>query len=431
MFGIRRPPPASRGPEHVRLVVTLLVCFEKTHCLVFGDLPAVTIRIHFYFPSLPPSLPVSLVANIAAGPMSACYDELGCLNLSGFYDPKVRFVNAVPWPRVKIRTHFKFYSRKNPQEADAFPWTVTADELRDSHFEPCLETKIFVHGYLQINKVPDTPMKAIRDALLALGDFNVILVDWSSGSKYEYVQATANTRIVGLEIARLIGLLQQAFGVTTDKFHILGHSLGSHIAGYAGQKLRNLGRITALDPAQPFFEGMSPLVRLDPSDAQFVDAIHTDGTRFVLPQASGLAAPPLVSESVEESVGCLAKLQMACCSQTGIRESVTCRHERAIQFMADAMTTEAIEDPGQCAFVAYACASYELFLSGACADCGVNGERCAVMGLSSIASWRQQAELKMYLGTNDQAPFCCECAPLGVEMDTASQDGMPFRGKAP
>jgi pancreatic triacylglycerol lipase len=32
-----------------------------------------------------------------------------------------------------------------------------------------------------------------------------------------------------------------------------------------------------LDPAGPYFRGMPPFACLDPSDALFVDAVHTDG----------------------------------------------------------------------------------------------------------------------------------------------------------
>ena len=58
------------------------------------------------------------------------------------------------------------------------------------------------------------------------------------------------------------------------------------ITGYAGEKLyewrkAKLGRITALDPAQPLFKGMPEFVRLDPGDAEFVDVIHTDGKDFL------------------------------------------------------------------------------------------------------------------------------------------------------
>lgn len=31
-----------------------------------------------------------------------------------------------------------------------------------------------------------------------------------------------------------------------------------------------------MDPAQPHFSNTDPLVRLDPTDATFVDVIHTD-----------------------------------------------------------------------------------------------------------------------------------------------------------
>lgn len=47
----------------------------------------------------------------------------------------------------------------------------------------------------------------MRDELLKAEDLNVIVVDWAGGSLPLYTQATANTRLVGLEIAHLINYL--------------------------------------------------------------------------------------------------------------------------------------------------------------------------------------------------------------------------------
>ena len=44
-----------------------------------------------------------------------------------------------------------------------------------------------------------------------------------------------------------------------------------------GFKLGLIYFSTGLDPAGFLFENQDPKVRLDPSDANFVDVIHTDG----------------------------------------------------------------------------------------------------------------------------------------------------------
>lgn len=80
---------------------------------------------------------------------------------------------------------------------------------------------------------------------------------------------------------------QDTFGAKIEDFHLIGHSLGSHISGYAGEHLKSsgygkLGRISGLDPAEPLFQSMPEFVRLDPSDAEFVDVIHTDAKSILM-----------------------------------------------------------------------------------------------------------------------------------------------------
>jgi Lipase. len=77
-------------------------------------------------------------------------------------------------------------------------------------------------------------------------------------------------------------LFQDNYGLNPADVHMIGHSLGAHTAGYAGQAIEGLGRITGLDPAEPYFQGMPPFARLDPTDADLVDVIHTDGSSIFL-----------------------------------------------------------------------------------------------------------------------------------------------------
>ena len=75
-------------------------------------------------------------------------------------------------------------------------------------------------------------------------DMNVIAVDWSHGAGLPYGQATANTRVVGAQVGKLINFLVANTNITEDDVHVIGHSLGAHVAGYAGQRVHNMSRIT-------------------------------------------------------------------------------------------------------------------------------------------------------------------------------------------
>eukprot|EP00061_Rhincodon_typus_P018402 g47560.t1 len=68
------------------------------------------------------------------------------------------------------------------------------------------------------------------------------------------------------------------YNYTVSDVYLVGHSLGAHAAGEAGKRTPGISRITGLDPVEPYFQNTPPEVRLDPTDALFVDVIHTDGS---------------------------------------------------------------------------------------------------------------------------------------------------------
>lgn len=78
------------------------------------------------------------------------------------------------------------------------------------------------------------------------GDFNIIIVDWSTGAQWPYEQAAGNVFLVGAELSHLLKHLHDHGGVNYADVHIIGHSLGAHIAGLAGHPLTSIGRITGM-----------------------------------------------------------------------------------------------------------------------------------------------------------------------------------------
>lgn len=119
----------------------------------------------------------------------------------------------------------------------------------------------------------------MKDAYLQNVDANIFILDWGKGaSSVNYLQVASNIRVVGAQLSRFIRHLIE-YGESPKKIHLIGHSLGSHIMSYTAKnisEISKINRITALDPAQPGFEGYPSKVRLDPSDADNIDVLHTD-----------------------------------------------------------------------------------------------------------------------------------------------------------
>ncbi|XP_067949181.1 lipase member H-like [Watersipora subatra] len=146
-----------------------------------------------------------------------------------------------------------------------------------SSFDPKAMTYFIIHGWN--GGSDDGWATEMRTALLQKFDANVFYVDWSKwATTSNYFKAAAKCSDAGEALALFINQLESKKGASMAKVHLIGHSLGGQVAGFAGAKIQSpkLARITGLDTSgigfQCLFSGENCL---DPSDATFVDEIHT------------------------------------------------------------------------------------------------------------------------------------------------------------
>ncbi|WAR24707.1 LIPR1-like protein [Mya arenaria] len=275
-------------------------------------------------------------------PHTVCYGDLGCFSNGPPFLSTHRPLSVAPHPPAQILTRFLLYTRENPTVS--VEQVISADDLTisGSNFQGSRATKI-------------------------IDDYNVIVVDWQHGATIPYEQATANTRIVGAQIAQLVNKLVQVASAQTADFHIIGHSLGAHICGYAGERIPGLGRITGMDPAGPYFENTDIQVRLDPSDADFVDIIHTDGggiSNLGFGVTQELGHVDFYPNGGVQQPGCATDAvdKLGATSWTAIthlfdyyaeEETLACSHERSYMYFTESINS-------QCPFTEY---TYQLNIS--------------------------------------------------------------------
>ncbi|XP_014396940.1 PREDICTED: pancreatic lipase-related protein 2 [Myotis brandtii] len=169
-------------------------------------------------------------------------------------------------------------------------------------------------------------------------------------------------------------------GYSLENVHLIGHSLGAHTAGEAGRRLGgSVGRITGLDPAEPGFQDTPEEVRLDPSDAMFVDVIHTDTSPTVPYLGFGMSQKvghlDFYPNGGKQMPGCHRNILSPFFDVNGLWEGtldfVACNHLRSYKYYS----SSSINPDG---FLGYPCASYEEFQENGCFPCPVTG--CPKMG---------------------------------------------------
>nr|API65148.1 lipase [Culex pipiens pallens] len=250
---------------------------------------------------------------------------------------------------------------------------------RNAGHNPGRQTRFIIHGW---NNNGESPVNVnIRNAYLDRADMNVIVVDWGAGAQNpNYITARNHINAVGQTVANFVDFLSNN-GLTFHNVYIVGHSLGGHTAGIAGKRVTRgrLHTIFALDPALPLFSIDAPNERVAPTDAQYVEVIHTN---------AGLLGfdLPIGQASFYPNGG---RTQPGC----GVDISGACAHGRAVDFFTESLRT----NPSR--FNSVRCQNFDQILNNNCVSSGPNrnmGGEPSNIGLASGV---------YHLLTNAASPF--------------------------
>ncbi|XP_046828359.1 phospholipase A1 member A isoform X1 [Vespa crabro] len=177
-----------------------------------------------------------------------------------------------PHPQIE----FYLYTRdtqKDPLLLDVRSF----ESLYYSRFNKSHKTKIIIHGFGGGRNL--APSTDLRRAYFTRGDYNIIIVDYGTLVREPCLsQIQWGPDFCSRCIAQLVRYLRDhPRGTRAENIHVLGYSVGAHIAGLIANYLPydKLGRITGLDPTIFFYMNGNRSMDLDETDAHFVDVIHT------------------------------------------------------------------------------------------------------------------------------------------------------------
>ncbi|XP_036302014.1 lipase member H isoform X7 [Pipistrellus kuhlii] len=257
-----------------------------------------------------------------------------------------------------LRVKLMLYTRRDPTCAQVINSTTLGN------LNVTKKTTFIIHGFRPTGS-PPVWIGDLVEGLLFVEDMNVIVVDWNRGATtILYNHAADKCRKVATVLKKFIDHLL-AKGASLDDIYMIGVSLGAHISGFVGEAYNGkLGRITGLDPAGPLFNGKPPEDRLDPSDAQFVDVIHSDIDALGYKE-------PLGNIDFYPNGG----LDQPGCPKTifGGMQYFKCDHQKSVFLYLSSLREN-------CTVTAYPCNSYRDYRNGKCVSCGIpQKESCPLL----------------------------------------------------
>ncbi|EFA00197.1 phospholipase A1 member A [Tribolium castaneum] len=221
---------------------------------------------------------------------------------------------------------FILFTRSHP------PFNLRINDFngfKKSGFNFSNPVKIIIHGFQ--SSIEEDIFVVNKNAYLDSGDYNVIGMDWSVLCEFEYLSAIGGVRKAGKVLGEFLTWLS-VLGVDYNNIHLVGHSLGAHVAGIGGHEVKNgkIGRITGLDPAAPGFKDIEAKLKLDANDAKMVDVVHT--YMKVLSLAQPVGHVDFYPNGGRRQPGCPEISDI-----WKFSESVICNHARAYYYFAESI----------------------------------------------------------------------------------------------
>ncbi|XP_043466047.1 phospholipase A1 member A isoform X2 [Leptopilina heterotoma] len=282
-----------------------------------------------------------------------------------------------PHPQIE----FYLYTRKTQKDPEILD-VRKYRSLQRSHFNPKHSTKIIIHGFGGGRNL--APSTDLRDAFFTRGNYNVIIVDYGSLVREPCLsQIRWGPDFCSRCVAQLVKYLRDhPRGIRVEDIHILGYSVGAHIAGLVANYLPDdkLGRITGLDPTIFFYMNGNRSMDLDETDAHFVDVIHTGAG--ILGQWGPNGHADFYVNGGSSQPGC---------ATTSLLQTLSCDHTKVTPYYIESITTKV-------GFWAAPCGNLFSYLIGWCSP---KDEELVPMGEDTPHSARGI----FYLSTNAHKPY--------------------------
>lgn len=96
--------------------------------------------------------------------------------------------------------------------------------------------KLLIHGWNA--DAHHVAMEPVRNAYLRINSSHVLMADWRDIAGLRYFIARDKIAQVGKRICQLLRTFMKQSNVTSNQIHVIGHSLGAHVATHVGRCIK-------------------------------------------------------------------------------------------------------------------------------------------------------------------------------------------------